>query len=305
MTERRAGPDHSLYAHSPRPGRTPLRWPSDARIALGVFLYFEYWEFDPPKRTIYDKRHDGALGGLFPNYKVHSQFEYGNRVGIVRVLDLFDRHGLPVTVAANAGACEKYPYLVDQFRARGYEFAAHGAFATRMLSSAMSEGEERAAIAHSLDMIERATGTRPRGWIGQDYGESTITPRLLAEAGLRYVADWGNDDQPYLLNTTPPLVSVPNQAEWDDVQMIWHRRIHPSVWRDTALEAFAQLRADGADSATMFGLHIHPWLAGQPHRIGYLEAVVEKVAATSHVWRATAGALADHIAVASSSPSRA
>ena len=63
--------------------------------------------------------------------------------------------------------------------------------------------------------------TRPRGWIGLDYGESTVTPHLLAEAGLDYVADWGNDDQVYFLATNPPLLSIPNQAEWDDVQLIW------------------------------------------------------------------------------------
>src|SRR5207249_1501191 len=124
-------------------------------------------------------------------------------------------------------------------------------------SSRMSEGEERAAIAEPLDAIAHTTGTRPRGWIGQDYGESPITPRLLAEAGLDYVADWGNDDQPYAMQTQPPLLSIPNQAEWDDVQMIWHRKVHPAVWRDTVLEAFGQLHAYGA---SVFGLHIHSWL---------------------------------------------
>ena len=104
-----------------------------------------------------------------------------------------------------------------QFGERSYEFAAHGTFATRMLSSQMSEAEERAAIASSLDTIARTAGTRPRGWIGQDYGESTVTPHLLAEAGLDYVADWGNDDQAYFLATNPPLLSISNQAEWDDV----------------------------------------------------------------------------------------
>jgi peptidoglycan/xylan/chitin deacetylase (PgdA/CDA1 family) len=264
-------------------------------VALVVFLYFEYWELDPPNGWIYDKRHDGALGGVFPNYKVHAQYEYGNRVGVVRVLDLLDRHKLPVTVAANAGACEKYPYLVRQFGERSYEFAAHGTFATRMLSSQMSEAEERAAIASSLDTIARTAGTRPRGWIGQDYGESTVTPHLLAEAGLDYVADWGNDDQAYFLATNPPLLSIPNQAEWDDVQLIWHRKVHPSIWRDTVLEAFAQLHRDGARSGTIFGLHIHPWLSGQPHRIGYLETVVEKIATASAVWRTTTAGIADHI----------
>src|SRR5207302_2120938 len=101
-----------------------------------------------------------------------------------------------------------------------------------MLSSRMSETEERATIAASLETIARAAGTRPRGWIGQDYGESTITPQLLAEAGLSYVADWGNDDQPYWLQTQPPLASIPNQAEWDDVQMIWHRKVQAVIWRD-------------------------------------------------------------------------
>jgi peptidoglycan/xylan/chitin deacetylase (PgdA/CDA1 family) len=295
MTERRPGPDHSLYPHAPLPGRAPLRWPDHARVALVVFLYFESWEIDPPQGSVYDKRHDGVIGGLFPNYKTWSQYEYGNRVGIVRVLDLLDRYKLPVTVAANSGACEKYPYLVNEFRQRSYEFAAHGTFATRMLSSRMSEAEERAAILASLETLERQTGMRPRGWIGQDYGESTITPRLLAEAGLCYVADWANDDQPYLLQTRPPLLSIPNQAEWDDVQMIWHRKVHPAVWRDTVAEAFARLHQDGASSGTVFGLHIHPWLLGQPHRIGFLEEVVAKIAAASDVWRTTAAGLAEHV----------
>jgi allantoinase len=163
-----------------------------------------------------------------------------------------------------------------------------------MLSSQMSETEERTAIAESLDTIARTTGTRPRGWIGQDYGESTLTPCLLAEAGLDYVADWGNDDQPYWLQTQPPLLSIPNQAEWDDVQMIWHRKVSPVIWRDTVLEAFGQLQADGRASGTVFGLHIHPWLMGQPHRIAILEAVVDTIAAAT-VWRTTAGGIADHV----------
>jgi hypothetical protein len=277
----------------PRPGRAPLRWPGSARVALVVFLYLEYWEIDPPRGTVYDKRHDGALGGLFPNYKVYSQYEYGNRVGMFRVLDLLDRCELPVTVAANAGACIRYPLLVKEFQRRDYELAAHGTFATRMLSSAMTAEDERAAITGALDTIERATGKRPRGWIGQDYGESTRTPRLLAEAGLRYVADWGNDDQPYVMSTRPPLLSVPNQAEWDDVQLIWHRKVHPSIYRSTVLEAFAQLHAEGAASGTFFGLHIHPWLLGMPHRIGHLETIVATIATASDVWRTTAAAAAE------------
>lgn len=300
MTERRAGPDHALYPHSPLPQRARLRWPGSARVAFCVFLYFEYWELDPPQGTVYDRRHDGALGGLFPNYKVHSQFEYGNRVGIFRVLDALDRHGLPVTVAANAGACRNYPFLVREFQNRNYEIAAHGSFATRMLSSQMTEAEERAAIGESLDTIEQTTGQRPRGWIGQDFGESTRTPQLLAEAGVSYVADWANDDQPYVMQTSPPLISIPNQSEWDDVQLMWHRKIHPSVHRDGVCAAFERLHQDGAENGMFFGLHIHPWLMGAPHRIGYLEDALARLVTKGEVWRTTAGGVVEFLASRSS-----
>lgn len=295
MTERRAGPDHALYAHAPLPRRAPLRWPGGARIAFCAFLYFEHWELDPRRDAVYDRRHDGPLGGIDPNYKVHSQFEYGNRVGIFRVLDALGRHRLPVTVAANAGACEAYPFLLREFAARGYEIAAHGAFATRMLSSGMGDAEEKAEIARVLDAIETATGRRPRGWIGQDYGESTRTPLLLAEAGLQYVADWANDDQPYLMQTHPLLVSIPNQAEWDDVQLIAHRRLPPVVYRDSVCAAFEQLHEEGASTGMFFGLHLHPWLMGAPHRIGFLEDALNQIMSKPDVWRITAAEVAAHV----------
>jgi allantoinase len=294
MTERRAGPDHALYAHAPFPDRPQLAWPGGARLALCVFLYVEHWELDPPKGAIYDQRHDGPLGGSYPNYKVHTQFEYGNRVGIFRILDALERHRVPITVAVNAGACAAYPPLMRELTRRDCEFAAHGAFATRLLSSRMSEIEERAAINESIDTIEQAVGRRPRGWIGQDFGESTRTPRLLAEAGLSYVADWTNDDQPYFMNTTLPLVSIPNQAEWDDVQIVWHRKVHPAVHRDGVIEAFERLYQEGASTGMLFGLHLHPWLIGRPHRIGYLEEMLTRLTARRDVWMTTAGAVADH-----------
>jgi allantoinase len=295
MTERRKGPDHKLYPHSPRPGRWGWEWPCGARLAFCVFLYFETWELDPPEGALHDPRHTALLGDQHPNYKTFAQFEHGNRVGVFRILNLLDRLELKATVAANSAACTKYPFLVDEFRRRGYEFAAHGSFATRMISSRMSEAEQRAEIAQSIAAVGAAAGQKPRGWISQDYGESTVTPRLLAEAGLAYVADWANDDQPYAMLTNPPLLSIPNQAEWDDVQLMWHRRIRPSVWQDGVCEAFDVLHAEGGG---FFGLHVHPWLTGMPHRIGHLEAAMDRMMAAPGLWRTTAGDVADHMRAA-------
>jgi hypothetical protein len=49
----------------------------------------------------------------------------------------------------------------------------------------------------SIAAVEQATGRRPVGWSGPDFQETPSTPNLLAAEGIRYVCDWGNDEQPY------------------------------------------------------------------------------------------------------------
>jgi peptidoglycan/xylan/chitin deacetylase (PgdA/CDA1 family) len=287
--------DHALYTFDPLPERAPIRWPNGAQLACCVFLYFEDWELVPPEGSVRDTRFRDPFGGFVPDYRTYTWRDYGNRVAIFRILDLLAGHGLSATVAANAGACRRYPFLVEQFLKRGDEFAAHGTHATRMLTSKLSEAEERAFIASSLDGVERATGTRPAGWIGQDFGESTRTPQLLAEAGLGYVVDWPNDDQPYRMTLDRPLLSIPNQAEWDDVQLLWHRRVLSPRYPAIVREAFGRLHQEGAASGRFFGLHIHPWLSGMPHRFAYLARALEHLMAFDGAWWTTAGEVTRHL----------
>lgn len=291
--ERRRGMDHPHYPFAPIPTRPPLRWPGGAPLALWVVLYLEYWELDPPAAAYRAPGVQGQWGSHFPDYRTYSYREYGNRVGIFRVLEVLDRHGVRATVAANAAACERYPFLVEQCLRRDWEIAAHGSHATRMLTSRMTEAEEREAIRAAVDTVGQATGRAPRGWVGQDFGESPRTPRLLAEAGLGWVADWPNDEQPYLMTAGRPLVSIPYQAEWDDVQLLWLRQVPTPRYPAIVREAFDALHRDGAASGRLLGLGIHPWLFGQAHRIRYLDEALGAVAGRPGVWQATGSEIAD------------
>ena len=47
-----------------------------------------------------------------PTTPAISHREYGHRVGIYRVLDVLERHGIRPTVAMDAMTAENYPYLV-------------------------------------------------------------------------------------------------------------------------------------------------------------------------------------------------
>lgn len=296
MSAIRPGMDHDLYPFSALPTRPPLLFPGEAPLAGTVFLYLEHWDMVPEPGTVSDPRFIDRYGNFEPDYRTYTWREYGNRVGIFRLMDVIDRLGLKVTVPLNAKACARYPALVERLAGAGHEFAAHGIDATQLLTSAMGEDEERAFIRASADAVEAATGERPRGWVGQDHAQSTRTPRLLAEAGFAYCVDWPNDDQPYLMLPDGALVSLPAQSEWDDVHLLWHRRVlsprFPEIVGDV-IDCLAE-EAVRTGSGRYVSLHLHPWLSGMPHRFRYAAAALERFAATPGMWRATAGELAAH-----------
>jgi len=288
----KAGMDNPWYDYSPFPLRPKLAWPRNARVASFVLLHLEYWELLPDETSYKDPRYVGEYGSFVPDYRTWTQREYGNRVGIFRVLDVLDRYQIRAGVAVNALAAERYPFLIEQFKKRKYEFIAHGHSANRMITSKMSEAEEKAEIASSITAVEKAAGVRPTGWLGQDYGESTRTPGLLAKAGLDYVLDWPNDDQPYPMKVGGrKFVSLPNQPEWDDVQQLWLRRIPTPRYPDIVGEAFELLHHEGGQ---VFNLSIHPWLMGMAHRIKYLDEALRRIERFGNAWQATPGEVARH-----------
>jgi peptidoglycan/xylan/chitin deacetylase (PgdA/CDA1 family) len=293
------GMDNPYYPFSPIDRRPTLHWPKGRRIAFWLLLTIEHWELQAPPGSHKDPRFVGEYGTYDPDYRTWTQREYGNRVGIFRVLEALDRHGIKATVALNSAAARRYPNLVEACRARGYEFIGHGSHASRMLTSRMSEDEERAIIRDALDTLGRTTGKRPRGWHGQEYGESQRTPRLLAEAGLDFVADWPNDDQPYAMTLDRPFVSLPSQPEWDDVQLLWLRRVGTPRFPEIVGEAFDGLYDEGG---RVFCLAVHPWLMGMAHRIRYLDAALKRVMAKPKVWQATASEIVDAFNAARARP---
>ena len=169
-----------------------------------------------------------------------------------------------------------------------------------MITSRMNEDEERTFIAESVDAVTKACGAKPRGWFGQDQGESTRTPQRVAEAGLHYLADWPNDDQPYHMTLDHPLVSMPLQTELDDMQLLWMRQ-RPTWSYPAAVEAAAtRLAEDGATTrrGRTLNLGLRSWLFGRPHRIRYLDLTLEMLMRRNDIWQATAGEIASAFSAA-------
>jgi len=297
------GMDHDHYEWSPFDASRPkLQWPGGARVALCVVVSLGHMEWRRPEGTYQAPNFAGGYGqGPFPNVTAWSHREYGHRVGVFRVLDVLERHGIRATVAMDALTAGHYPFLTRHCLARGCEIIAHGVSANRMITSLMSEDEERAYIRQSIDAVTQATGAAPGGWMGPDYGESARTPRLLAEAGIRYVCDWSNDEQPYRLNvpsnvTSGNLYSLPVTLPLDDVDALWNRRIDVEQYGRMIRESFDTLRDEGARNGRLLVLTLHPFLIGQPFRIGFLDAALAYIAGNKDVWAAASSEIIEHYA---------
>ena len=138
---------------------------------------------------------------------------------------MLDKYGITPTLALDKTMADHYPTLVKEGQKRSAEFIAHGLSRRRIIHTGMSKDEERDYIRASIDAVERATGARPVGWSGPDFQETPNTPNLLAGEGIRYVCDWGNDEQPYKMTPkTGELYSLGVNAYLDDNYIHLHGR---------------------------------------------------------------------------------
>jgi peptidoglycan/xylan/chitin deacetylase (PgdA/CDA1 family) len=299
--QRAYGMDQELYPWSPIITRPVLRWPENARVALAVIVNLEHWDWEVPPHTPLAVSPLGGPEGLwsgnqpaFPDIGGYGNHEYGNRVGLFRILTVLDKYGIKPTLALDKAVADHYPFLIQEGQRRNAEFIAHGLSRRRLIHIGMSEDEERQYIRDSIAAVAQATGTRPIGWSGPDFQETPHTPDLLAAAGIRYVCDWGNDEQPYKMTPkTGELYALGVHASLDDNYIHLHgRRTINEVnrlWR----EWFDGLYADGATTGRMMVLHLHPWIMGQPWRIRHLDEVLGHITAHAGVWKATGSEIID------------
>ena len=288
--ERRPGMDHEHYEWSPINKRGALRWPDGARIALCVVVTLEKmeWEAPPDSFTVSLPGGTGTAERPFPDYARIGHREYGHRVGIFRVLDALEKHGIRATVAVDAMTAEANPYLIEHCRQRGAEIIGHGISVSRMITGRMTAEAEEEYVHSSVEALRGATGATPQGWFGPEYGESERTPGILADAGVSYVCDWVNDEQPYRM-TTPQgdLCSLPLMLELDDINALWERRIPIDRYARMLEESFDGLYEGSRESGLLMAFNLHPWLIGQPFRIGYLDQALGHMMRRQGVWAAT------------------
>jgi peptidoglycan/xylan/chitin deacetylase (PgdA/CDA1 family) len=284
-------PTHGRYAYSALPARPVYAWPGGSRLAVYIALNVEHFAFGEGLGA------ELAPGGPQPDVLNFAWRDYGNRVGIWRLLDILDELALPASVLVNSTIYDHCPEVMDAVRRRGDEVVGHGR-SNAERQGVLGEAAEGALIAEATATIARREGAPPRGWLGPWISESAVTPDLLAEAGYTYLLDWCMDDQPVWLATRRGgrILSVPYPQEVNDIPAIVARKDSAAQFADTIVDTFEEMRALSVRAPLVMGIALHPYIVGQPHRLRHLRrALAALTARRDEIWITTSGAIAAHV----------
>jgi allantoinase len=280
--------------HPPDP-----RWPGGAHIAVQFVLNYEegaennVLHGDAGSETFLSE----VIGAqAFPNrhMSLESLYEYGSRAGLWRVLRVFDRRRLPLTVFGVAMALARNPEAVAAFKARDDEIACHG---LRWQSYQLVEPVvEREHMAEAVALLTKLTGNAPLGWYtGRD---SPQTRRLVVEhGGFLYDSDSYADDLPYWTHVDgKDHLVVPYTLDTNDMKFVSTSGFPSGTDFFTYLrDAFDVLYAEGvAGAPKMLSIGLHCRLVGRPARIAALERFLDHVQSHDGVWIARRVDIARH-----------
>ena len=271
-------------------GRTPptVRWPGGARVAVSFVVNYE----EGAERSLPDgdasSEPFGEIRVVMPDgvrdLAAESNYEYGSRVGVWRLLDVFHEQDVPVTFFACGRALERNPSLGPALRELRHEACSHGYRWGEHYR--MTEAEERLEILAAVASIGRCVGERPVGWYCR-YGPSERTRRLLAEeGGFLYDSDAYNDELPYYVPVLGrPWLVVPYAADSNDARYLTAPGFGtPEDFYQYLVATYDRLYDEGAQTPRMISVGLHCRISGRPARATAIARFVQHVRHRGGAW---------------------
>ncbi|MBL4639112.1 MAG: allantoinase PuuE [Kordiimonadaceae bacterium] len=274
------------------------KWPNKARIAIQVVMNYEeggensVLHGDEGAETFLSEI-IGAAPVAGRHMSMESIYEYGSRAGVWRLLRLFKKYDIPVTVFAVAMALKRHPDVAKACMDAGHEICSHG---LRWINYQDVDIEtERAHMAEGINILTEVTGERPQGWYtGRT---SPNTGKLVAEdGGFLYDADDYSDDLPFWRDVDgKPQLIVPYTLDTNDMRFAAPQGFNSGEQYFTYLkDAFDTLYEEGETAPKMLSIGLHCRIVGRPARIKALARFFEYAKSHKHVWFARRIDIAKH-----------
>ena len=268
--------------------RPKLKMPNDARIAVWIGLNIESYEVDKPSTSIFP-----GTATLSPDPLNYGWRDYSVRVGIWRMMKLFDKYDIRPSCLINSDVCKYYPEIIKEGNKRNWCWVAHGKN-NAIFQANMDKDDEKKYLTDVVKTIEEGTGQKPKGWLGPALTETYNTPEILSKLGLTYLLDWCNDDQPYPLKTeNGKMISVPYSIEINDIPIFVGNNTSGEDFYQMLIDQFDTLHEEGIEQPRVMAIALHPFVTGQPFRIKYLDKAIKYIKKQENVWFTTSDDIAN------------
>ena len=270
--------------------RNPIPWPNGAKCACCL---------------TFDMDADSLIHVEYPNdghrrVSAISMLRYGPTVAVPRIVETYRRLGIRQTFFVPAWCIEQYPLAVEAILEGGHELAHHSYIHENPLEQ--TRDDEAHWLDVGIEIIEKVSGKRPRGWRAPLYNFSDHSLDLLLERGFAYDASLMGDDIPYVLEsraTGGRLVEVPSHWGLDDwPQYVQSFDLHYMMPIRAPSQGFEVYRQEFAAAVRYGGLWVpvvHPFATGRLARWHVFAEFLETIVARGDVWFAPMEEIAAHV----------
>jgi peptidoglycan/xylan/chitin deacetylase (PgdA/CDA1 family) len=274
-----------------------FEWPEGKKIAVAPIVPWERW----PENLGTASSHQRASQSPNPagahydwNMWVLYDHDYAEIEGVPRLLDLFDKHGVRVTFAANGQRLLESPELAREIVARGHEMASENF--VHEYPPMYTPQEQRESLTTTLDAFETVLGSRPVGYVSPGHRPTPETLPLLFELGYQWDADFQNSDRPFLIDGPGGHVMVGTPYSYlSDYQTYQQVGRTPRMWLEMLRDDFRGLLAEGQKGKPrIMGFAMHPFLC-HPYRTVVVDEFLEEVLSHPDVWVAPRQEIADWV----------
>jgi allantoinase len=266
--------------------RAPIRWPNEARIAL---MFAVSWETEPDDFGT-NASHQRSNRGRLPENAIHKKDmgvimdrTFGDKCGIWRILDLFEREGIKATFFLNGRTAEENPEAAKELVSKGHELAAQSYI--HEYSLMLDKEGERKAIQGSIDAFKKVAGVTPVGYLSPGVRPTPNTVDLISEMGFIWSSEGVDDDIPYAVGPkNRPILVLPKDFHPNDYTTYETVSRSPRELHSLLVDQFDYLYEEGLSSPKLMNATMHPFLAGRAYRAKIFQDFIRHARSHPNVW---------------------
>lgn len=267
--------------------RKPIRWPGSARVAITTCVVMESWPEDLGTHTSQQsefRKGPPADAKFKRDIASITDRQYGERVGVYRVLEILKQEGVKASFFVNGHTVESFPGVMKQIVDEGHELCSENWRHEYVIM--MTPEEQKKDIKRTVDAFQKVLGFKPQGYIMPGERPTDDTPKILTDLGYKYWMCFLHEDLPYVLNVDGKELVIASYGIWTTDHRTGQAdagrtpRELLQIWKDN----FDWIYEEGARSPGFMSLGLHPFLIGRPFRSVILREFLRYAKGHSGVW---------------------